>query len=108
MFLNSVTKIINWKIKSVFYTNLFSQARLTDEQAVLCEVKKQQLKVLDDQQKVYADDLTKSASCSNFVSIIIIMYHRSVEDTERVRHKYLKAKKIYEDKVYSPWTLYFC
>lgn len=81
--------------------SLFSQARLTDEQAVLCEVKKQQLKVLDDQQKVYADDLTKSASKIAILCplAIIIMYHRSVEDTERVRHKYLKAKKIYEDKV---------
>lgn len=38
--------------------------RLADEQMTLCEVKKQQLKVLDDQQKVYADDLTKSVIAS--------------------------------------------
>lgn len=34
--------------------------RMSGEQAMLCEVKKQQLKVLDDQQRVYADDLSKS------------------------------------------------
>lgn len=38
---------------------LLLQIKMADEHSTLNEVKRQQLKVLDDQQKVYADDLSK-------------------------------------------------
>lgn len=78
--------------------------RVADEQGLLCEVKKQQLKVLDDQQKLYADDLSKSVqlyiiACRGGMLKHCYQLPRSMEDTERARYKYLKAKKVYEEKV---------
>lgn len=35
------------------------QMKLGDEQAFLYEIKRQQLRVLDEQQKVYAEDLSR-------------------------------------------------
>jgi hypothetical protein len=39
--------------------HLLLQLTMADEQAALCEVKRQQLRVLDEQQKVYAADLSR-------------------------------------------------
>ena len=49
------------KITKVNCNNVGSylQSRLGDEQAVLYELKRQQLKSLDEQQKIYADDLSR-------------------------------------------------
>ena len=47
------SELKHWSQTCVF------QLKLGDEQALLCEVKRQQLKFLDDQQKVYADDLSR-------------------------------------------------
>ncbi len=39
--------------------------RLGDEQALLYELKRQQLQSLDEQQKVYADDLSRLGTIAN-------------------------------------------
>lgn len=57
------------------------QVKLTDEQSTVHVLRRQQVKVLDDQQR-WGDNLSQS-----------------LEDTEKLRRKYAKARKYYEDKV---------
>ena len=57
------------------------QVKLADEQSTVRVLRRQQVKVLDDQQR-FGDNLS-----------------RSLEDTEKLRRKYAKARKFYEDKV---------
>lgn len=46
---------------------------MADEQTSLSQVRKQYLQLLDDQQKKYADDLSKLANKNNAHVIIIII-----------------------------------
>ena len=57
------------------------QVKLADEQSTVHVLRRQQVKVLDDQQR-WGDNLSQS-----------------LEDTEKLRRKYAKARKYYEDKV---------
>ncbi|XP_065887701.1 centrosomal protein of 128 kDa-like [Dysidea avara] len=59
------------------------QVLLADERSTVRAVKRQQFKMFDDQYK-FGDDLSQS-----------------LEDTEKLRRKYMKAKRFYEEKVAS-------
>lgn len=58
-----------------WHTPIVFQMRLGDEQALLYELKRQQLKCLDEQQKVYADDLSR-LECSKTSTIATILPRR--------------------------------
>ena len=64
--------------------------KLADRESTVRVLRRQQVKTLDDQQR-FGDSLS-----------------RSLEDTEKLRRKYTKARKFYEDKVRTCSTYILC